>query len=191
MRSIQLDEKDGFSGQVVIIADVLDSSTERAFLHSARLAGPFGKAELGERDGRAFLSFDISGGSVTFEATEAIVRKAAHLQRYRYEDAEAVTLFGDDLRRDAIYLENSSRFLRLAVERLGELEQNGQLANAKPVPLGGDAKRPGSAAWGGIEVFSFVDCMADCMAEDHWPTTCLLLCGAKAATVGGRLFPEK
>jgi hypothetical protein len=190
MSIIQLDEKDGFGGEVIVVADKEGRHTGRGVLQSAHLVDSAGRAELGIRDGRAFLSFPISGGSVTFEAAEAKLQRGGHSHIYPYRDREAVTRLNNDLAGDAIYAEFSSRFMRLATERLAALERTGQVAETQLSSLRGDPHKPGSAAWGGIEVFSFIDCMTDCM-EEHWLTTCLLLCGAKAATGGGRIFPEK
>jgi hypothetical protein len=191
MSIIPLHLKDGFSGEVVI-PDASEGGTKaRAYLRSARLVGANGDAELGERNGSAFLSFPVSDGSLTFEATNAKLHRGGHVQSFPYRDKEAVARLTEQLAGDAVYAESSARFLRLAIDRLAELEEGGKVAGTHLAGLRGDPNKPGSAAWGGIDVFSFVDCLDDCRAEDHWLATCLVICAAKAATGGGKIFPEK
>jgi hypothetical protein len=190
MKLIRLEPRDGFSGEVAVDSGP-GGAAGRTYLRTARLVGAAGTAELGERNGNAFLSFPIKGGTVTFEGAAAIVRRGAHEQRHAFDNAEAVKQLGSELRHDAVYTESSSHFMRSAFERLADLERTGQVHGLLPAGLRGNPHKPGSGAWGGIDVFSFVDCLEDCMNEDHWLSTCLLLCGVKAATGGGQLFPEK
>jgi YD repeat-containing protein len=55
--------------------------------------------------------------------------------------------------------------------------------------------KPGTGGWGGVEVFSFVDCMKECEKDaEPWEVWvhayCLTRCIAKSATGGGRLYPD-